>query len=245
MINPITFKASVEYNKIAAQKESANPLCEKVDMNGVNALSNYNQVLLRPKYDKDAIEVLNKARDMNNLAPKKLEIPHSFNIDEVNGERVYKKDGTLAYIREYENEIIREYYPQNTKIEKVIERNKKTGQIIAKIEPQEGRGIKLTVFDDKINNKYTMFQLEEDGLISAITEFSGKGQSFRTLFRNPDTTMPVRYLEARDNDDGEFAVLDSRFDNSGRVLEIKKMTDAKQVKIEYEGDKKNISVKGT
>ena len=55
MIDPITFKTNVAYNKKVEQNpeiQSPNPLRLKANLSSLTALSNYNQVLLKPKYDK-------------------------------------------------------------------------------------------------------------------------------------------------------------------------------------------------
>ena len=52
-----------------------------------------------------------------------------------------------------------------------------------------------------------MFQVEDNGTISSITEIFEKGKNFRTLFRNPETAIPERYIEALENKDGEFEVI--------------------------------------
>ena len=246
MINPISFKASVAYNKEVEKKESPNPLRLKVSLSGLTSLSNYNQVLLRPKDDRDSAEIMEKVNTLNNMAPQKLDVFHSFKKDDINGERIYNEDGSIAYIREYENDVIRDYYTEGDLISKIIERDKNTGAAIVQIEPQIKKDgsykLNVTVFDEKINNKYTLFQVEEDGSVSSITEFSGKGNSFETLFRNPDTLIPLRYLEAEE-DGKDFLLTDCKFSSDGKISEIKKVSGAKEMRILYEGNQKSISVK--
>ena len=252
MINPITFKANVAYNKEVEQNlqsDSPNPLRLKANLSSLTALSNYNQVLLKPKQDNDSLQVLRKASDLNNLAPSRMELPHSYNIDEVNGEHIYKNDGTLACIREFSNDTIKEFYP--AKDEQFIDRidvyDKNSGNIIAKYSPivDKDGAVKtnITIFDANVNNKYTMFQAEEDGNISSITEFSGEGDSFRTLIRNPDSLKPLRYMEAKETPDGDFMLIDCKFDKSGNVSEIKNINGNREVVITYDGIHKSISVK--
>lgn len=251
MINPITFKAGLAYRNIKTNPSystgTPNPMSEKIDIDSASALSNYNQVIVKPKYDKDCVSILNKVRKLNNIAPYRLELPHSFNIEEINGERVYDKNGKIDYIREYENDVIREYYPEDGKLKKLVERNKSNGAVIAQIEPQnknDGKVVtNVTIFDDKINDKYTIFQVEEDGFIKSVTEFTGNGKSFCTLFRNPDTTVPLRYLEAKDGEEGVFYLLDANFDQTGNIVGIKKTTADKEINITYEKGMKNIQVK--
>ena len=252
MINPITFKANVAYNKEVEQNlqsDSPNPLRLKANLSSLTALSNYNQVLLIPQNDEDSSKIMQCAEALNNIAPGRIVLPHSYNTDEINGEYIYRDDGTLFCIREYSNETFTDYYPLKTgsTIERIEVRDKNSGEIIAKYSPQESKdGIiktNITIFDAKINNKYTMFQAEEDGTISSITEFSGDGNSFKTLFRNPDTHIPVRYIDAKETSDGEFSLTDARFDKRGKVLEIRNIKGDKEVNINYIGNKKSISVK--
>ena len=86
-----------------------------------------------------------------------------------------------------------------------------------------------------------MFQVEDNGTISSITEIFEKGKNFRTLFRNPETSIPERYVEAHENKDGEFEVIDCRL--NPEVQEIKRTTAAKEVNIKYENNQKIIDVK--
>ena len=79
-----------------------------------------------------------------------------------------------------------------------------------------------------------MFQVEDNGTISSITEIFEKGKNFRTLFRNPETAIPERYIEALENKDGEFEVIDCRL--NPEVQEIKRTTAAKEVNIKYENN---------
>ena len=86
-----------------------------------------------------------------------------------------------------------------------------------------------------------MFQVEDNGTISSITEIFEKGKNFRTLVRNPETAIPERYIEALENKDGEFEVIDCRL--NPEVQEIKRTTAAKEVNIKYENNQKIIDVK--
>ena len=43
-----------------------------------------------------------------------------------------------------------------------------------------------------VNNKYILMQLTEDGYVNNISEFTGKGKSFRTLYRNIQTFKDVK-----------------------------------------------------
>ena len=245
-----TFKTNVAYNKKVEQNpeiQSPNPLRLKANLSSLTALSNYNQVLLKPKFDKDSAEILNRVGEMTNISPDKLKLPYSFKLDEINGERIYAKDGRLKVIREYETDTVRQYYPADDNIHagKILEIDKNSGTIVSKIEPviQPDGTIKtnIIVFDGKINNKYTMFQVEDNGTISSITEIFEKGKNFRTLFRNPETAIPERYIEALENKDGEFEVIDCRL--NPEVQEIKRTTAAKEVNIKYENNQKIIDVK--
>ena len=95
-----------EYSKDASF-EASNPL---VAENATNlALSSYSQETNRPKYDKDLSEILEVVRILNNLAPLRMPI-YNFNLEEINGERYYRPDNTLLLVREYDGDIIRDYY---------------------------------------------------------------------------------------------------------------------------------------
>ena len=247
MIDPLAFRTSISYNKEVEKTESPNPLRLKANLNGLSSLSNYNQVLLKSSSDNDIQEIKNKVNFINNMAPQKLEVPYSFKKEDINGERIYNKDGSLALIREYDNEVIRDYYPEDNLIKRVIERDKNTGAAIVQIEPQIKNGntskFNVTIFDEKINNRYTLLQVEEDGMISSITEFSGKGKSFRTLFINFYSLAPLRYLEAEDDETNEFLLTDCKFSSNGKICEIKKISASKEMKITYERNQKTVIVK--
>ena len=63
------------------------------------------------------------------------------------------------------------------------------------------------------------------------------------MFRNVETSKPVRYLEGRDNNGKSFEMIDCLFDAEGKIVRIKRFTDKKEVNIEYTQNTKNISVK--
>ena len=71
-------------------------------------------------------------------------------------------------------------------------------------------------------------QLSEDGIVNNISEFTGKGKSFQTLFRNIETFKPARYLEGRDNKEEGFFMIDCIFDKDGNVARIKKYSSNKE-----------------
>lgn len=252
MVNPISFNTNIKYNNIQENKpieDSPNPLRLKANLSSLSAMSNYNQVLLKPKFDEDSNIVLNKIDELINLSPKKLNLPHSFKINEINGERIFDSNNKLQLIINYENGIKKEYYPakDNINIEKIIEKNKDTDEIISSIEPFYDKTgnlkTKLTIFDNKINKEYTMFTIEEDGQINSITKFSSTGNSFKTLFINPYSKSPERYTELIENKDGEFEIVDSHIGANKEIINIKKATPYKKTTIKYENGKKIIDVK--
>ena len=227
----------------------SNPLLAKQD-NYKRALSDYSQETPRPAYDKDVSDIIEVVRILNNMAP--LNMPeYNFNIEEINGEYYYKPDGTPLLIREYDSDVIRDYYvakePVSTKItiDRILEHDKKTGRLRSKIEPITRPGSRLktniTIFDEKVNKKYTIIQLSEDGIVNNITEFSGKGKSFQTLFRNISTFKPARYLEGKESENG-FEMIDCIFDAEGKVARIKRFTNKREIQIDYTETKKNIRV---
>ena len=93
------------------------------------------------------------------------------------------------------------------------------------------------------NDKYILIQLGEDDVVNNITEFSGNGKFFKTLFRNPYDYRPVRFLEGRDDENGNFEMIDCLFDKKGNVARIKRFTSKREVSIDYTKDTKNITVK--
>lgn len=252
MIDPLTFKASVAYNKQIeeenAHNDSPNPLRLKANLSSLAAISNYNQVLIKPKFDKDTIGVINNASKMLKQTPNKLELPYSFKTDEINGERIYDKNGVLKLIKEYKNDTIMEYYPaENQELIKTILEKNKNGSVISKIQrvKQKDGSFKtnIIIFDEKINNKYTMFQVEEEGNISSITEIFENGKNFRTLIFNTKNYNPERYIESKENNKGDFEITDCRFGTNLDVKELKQITSEKEVNITYSENKKIIDVR--
>lgn len=244
------YKASLSKD-IASSKESmqfSNPLSNSSNYS-VGGLDNYTQEIPRPKYDSDLSEIVEVVRLLHTLAPIKMP-EYNFNIDEINGERYNKPDGTLLLIREYDSDLIRDYYADKDNLSKVAyikEHDKKTGRLRVKIEPitREGSRLKtnITIFDEKINNKYTIFQLSEDGVVNNVTEFSGKGKSFKTLFRNAQNSKPARYLEGKDSKELGFEMVDCIFDANGNIARIKRYNNKKEINIVYTDKTKSISVK--
>ena len=238
-------KIENQSNDLAMQ--SSNPLYARKEITST-ALSDYTQSVPRPKYDKDVSEIIEIVRILNNMAPYRMPV-YNFNIDEINGERFYRPDGTLLLIREYDTDVIRDYYANEDacSVNRILEHDKLSGRLRTKIEPitREGSRLKtsITIFDEKINHKYTIMQLAEGGFVSNISEFSGKGKSFQTLFRNGDTMKPARYLEGKDNKEDGFEMVDCIFDSQGAVARIKRYCGKKEVNITYTEDKKNVSIK--
>ena len=247
MIDSVTFKTSVANNKNFEQNcEPANPLRLSVNITSLTTLSNYSQVVLKPEFDKDIVEVSCKIDEMLMLSPDKIKLPYSFKLDEINGERFFNTQGDLELIREYENDIIREYYPANNIYAgKIKELDRATGAIISKIslELKEDNTYKtnIIVFDASLNDKYTIFQTEEDGSVNSITEIFEKGRNFRTLFKNPQTSTPERFMESKENTEGSFEVTDCKLNPD--IQEIKYITEDKEISIKYNDTQKIIDVK--
>lgn len=230
--------------------QSSNPLSKKAEIDSIE-LTDFSQETPRPKFDKDILDVVEIVKILNNMAPLRMPI-YNFNIDEINGERYYRPDGTLLLVREEDSDVVRDYYAADKPIDdisvsRILEHDRTTGRLRTKIEPitRKGSRIKtnITIFDVKINNKYTLIQLAEEGIVNNISEFSGKGKSFQTLFRNIDTFKPVRYLEGKDSKESGFEMIDCIFDSNGKVARIKRYTKKREVSIDYTEDKKKISVK--
>lgn len=231
--------------------QTSNPLGSKTVGGEKLALNNYSQTSPRQQYDKDIAEILEVVRILNNMAPIRMP-EYNFNIDEINGEYYYKPDGSLLLVREYDRDTIRDYYAEGSKnaeytVSRILEHDKNSGRLKTKIEPITKKGANLktniTIFDLKINNKYIIIQLAEEGIVSNISEFTGKGKSFQTLFRNISNQKPARYLEGKDSSDG-FEMIDCIFDSNGQIARIKKYSNNKEINIDYTNKSKNISVKG-
>lgn len=250
----LRFKKSIDNEKIKTQDlvQSSNPLNAKLEGNTSVSLSDYTQTVPRNTYDKELTEILEIVRILNNMAPIRMP-EYNFNIDEINGERYYRPDGSLLLVREYDSDVIRDYYAKAEgedciySVSRIMEHEKNTGRLRTKIEPinRIGSRIKtnITIFDLKVNNKYIIIQLSEDGIVNNISEFSGKGKSFQTLFRNIYNSKPARYLEGRDEIEKGFEMIDCIFDSDGKIVRIKKYNNNKEVNIEYTKDTKKISVK--
>ena len=106
------FNASLRIDRTTIAEyleQTSNPMYARAEISSL-ALSDYNQTIPRPKYDKDILEIIEMSRVLNNLAPIKISIP-SLKLDEINGDRFYNDDGTLSFIREEESDIVRDYYP--------------------------------------------------------------------------------------------------------------------------------------
>ena len=228
--------------------QASNPLAMKAG-SSVKSISEYRQTVSRHKYDRDALELAEVVRILNNMAPIRMPV-YNFNVDEINGEHYYKPDGTLLLIREYDSDVIRDYYcakDSTSTIDRILEHDKYTGRLRAKIEPAKRSGsrikVNIAIFDEKINNKYTIIQLSEDGIVNNFSEYSGRGQSFQTLFRNIHTFKPARYLEGRETKENGFQMVDCIFGENGEIARIKRYNKNKEVKIDYTSGNKNITVK--
>ena len=245
------YQASLQ-NEIANSSETtqaSNPLRSSVEINKTSALSGYSQSMQKPKYDKDISAILEVVRILNNMAPIRMPV-YNFNLDEINGDYYYRPDGTLLLAREYDGDVIRDYYASSTiegAVDRILEHDKHTGRLRSRIEPisrdRSRLTTSITIFDEKVNNKYTIMQLSEGGIVNNISEFTGKGKSFQTLFRNIDTLKPARYLEGKDTKDYGCVMVDCIFDLAGNVARIKTYSNKKEVCIDYNDDKKNVSVK--
>ena len=235
---------------VSALGQLSNPLTE-IKSNAGLALTDYSQTISRKIQDKELTEILEVVRILNNMAPIKMP-EYNFNIEEINGEHYYRPDGSLLLIREYDSNIIRDYYTKKDgedghTISRILEHEKDSGRLKTKIEPITRKGSRLTtnitIFDLKLNNKYIIIQLSEGGFVNNISEFTGKGKSFQTLFRNIDTLKPARYIEGKEDIEIGFEMIDCIFDYNGNIARIKKYSNNREVNINYTTDSKNITVK--
>lgn len=239
------------FNSDKIYEQMLNPLKSETDIM-LPEFNSYKQTFSYPKYDKDAAQIIEIVRILNNMAP--LSMPeYNFNIDEINGERFYNHDGTLIMVRDFDSGVIRDYYynPNYTDIEhsvsRIMEHDKNTGRLKVKIEPIIRSGSRLTtsiaIFDEKINKKYTIIQLSEGGIVNNISEFSGKGESFQTLFRNIYTFKPARYLEGRESESDGFEMIDCLFSPNGKITKIKRYNNKREICIDYTENQKRMTVK--
>ena len=247
------YKSSIENEKNVTLDlfQATNPLSVKNIETNI-ALNEYSQTSPRKNYDRDLNSIIEVVRILNNMAPERMPI-YNFNLEEINGERYYRPDGTLLLIREYDSDVIRDYYARADKdeagntVSRILEHEKISGRLRTKIEPITRNGSRIntsvTIFDLKVNNKYIIFQLSEGGVVNNISEFTGKGKSFQTLFRNIETLKPARYLEGKDTEENGFEMLDCIFDSQGHVARIKRFMNKKEVCIDYTPKTKNITVK--
>lgn len=244
------FKAGLKKD-IAAKQEAvqfSNPMSDG-RLPKAEGLSSYTKDILRPKYDTDMQEILEAVRELNNLVPVSLS-EYCFKTDEINGERYYRPDGTLLLIREYDSDVIRDYYvsgEDNDLVAYIKEHDKNTGRLRVKVDPiirgGDRKRTNVTIFDAKLNHKYTIIQISDGGIVNNVTEFSGVGKSFRTLFRSTVTYNPVRFLEGKDNKDRDFEMVDCLFDTEGRLARIRRYNNKREVNINYTDTKKSVSVK--
>lgn len=239
-------------NQESLEEDLSNPLSLKTNLSSLTTLTDYSysQILVKPKFDKDAATILNRVQNLQQLLPQKLDIPYSFKIVNINGERIFNVDKTLNCITEYGSDFIREYYPAKDNeeiVSKIIERDKATGNIISKLERtiKDDGYIKtnIIIFDEHINNKYIMFQIEEDFSISSITEFFDNGKQFKTLFRNLKTLEPERYAESAELKNKEFIIINCLLKSANEIEYMKINTAEKDIFIEYKDNQKIIDVR--
>ena len=241
---------NVEYDE-KVMEQFSNPLSAQKDVSKT-ALTNYTQSISRPKYDNDIMELTVAVHLIDTIVPYRLQ-EYNFNIEEINGERFYKPDGGLLLVREYDVDVVRDYYynpeykDKTISVRQILEHNKETGRLKTKIEPAYKAGSNITtnvaMFDQKVRNKYTILQLGDSGFVINISEFLGKGQSFQTLFRNSETLKPARYISGKEHDNKDFEMVDCIFNANGEIVRIKRYNNNKEIKIDYTSDKKNISVR--
>ena len=238
----------IKNNSESSDKNISKSVTAMDTMQNNSVLTSYTKTVQRPNYDADVAGIIEIVRILNNMAPLRMPI-YNFDISEINGDYYYKPDGSLLLVREWDTDIIRDYYVSKAdeqKVDRILEHDKHTGKLRTRIEPNKREGsrvkVNITIFDEKINNKYTLMQLEESGLVVNITEFTSNGKSFQTLYRNIETFKPVRYLEGKDTPNG-FQMLDCLFDKNGSVVKLKKFTNKKEINIDYTETTKSVSVK--
>ena len=240
------YKENLDYFE---EEDWSNPLSLKTNLTSLTTLADYSysQILKKQKFDKDLAAILHRVEKLRKALPQKLEMPYCFTTSEVNGERVFDENNKLCLIKEYCSDFVREYYPaadNENVIYKILERNKQTGEIISKIDRslKNDESIKTTVivFDENINNKYIMFQVEEDSMISSITDIYNNGREFQTLFINPITLLAEQYIESMETSNKGFVIINCKLKSDTEVENIKINTEEKDIFIEYNNNQKII-----
>ncbi len=243
------YKENLDYFE---EEDWSNPLSLKTNLTSLTTLADYSysQILKKQKFDKDLAAILHRVEKLRKALPQKLEMPYCFTTSEVNGERVFDENNKLCLIKEYCSDFVREYYPaadNENVIYKILERNKQTGEIISKIDRslKNDESIKTTVivFDENINNKYIMFQVEEDSMISSITDIYNNGREFQTLFINPITLLAEQYIESMETSNKGFVIINCKLKSDTEVENIKINTEEKDIFIEYNNNQKIIEVR--
>ncbi len=243
------YKENLDYFE---EEDLSNPLSLKTNLTSLTTLADYSysQILKKQKFDKDLAAILHRVEKLRKALPQKLEMPYCFTTSEVNGERVFDENNKLCLIKEYCSDFVREYYPaadNENVIYKILERNKQTGEIISKIDRslKNDESIKTTVivFDENINNKYIMFQVEEDSMISSITDIYNNGREFQTLFINPITLLAEQYIESMETSNKGFVIINCKLKSDTEVENIKINTEEKDIFIEYNNNQKIIEVR--
>ena len=110
MVDYSNYKVSIENDKMKTKDliQASNPMSAKKSDSDL-ALTDYSHSIPRQQYDKDMAEIIEIVRILNNMAPVRMP-EYNFNLDEINGERYYRPDGTLLLVREYDSDVIRDYY---------------------------------------------------------------------------------------------------------------------------------------
>ncbi len=243
--------SDIEITETTEIEQLSNPM-KSVTNTSAGEIATYSRILERPKYDYDIAQIVEVVRILNNVAP--ITMPeYNFNIDEINGEHYYKPDGTLLFIRDFDNDVIRDYYynsdytDRKYSVSRIMEHDKTTGRLRVKIEPvvrPENRlKTSITIFDEKNSNKYIIIHLSEGNVVNNFSEFSGNGKSFKTLFRNVHNYKPVRFIEGKDNKDIGFEMIDCIFTENSDVARIRRYNSKQEINIDYTDNQKKVTVK--
>ena len=249
MVDSKAFKQNILNNKNFETNSSDNVqshfLQRKTNIVKRN-LEPINKDFLIAKFDREISEILKNIKEMVYFHPKKINLPYSFLIQEINGERFFDENNNLILIREYETDSIREYYPakDSNYISSIVETDKTTGEIISKIEPtiisNDEIKFSLIIFDQKINHKYTIYKVESSGVISSITDFFENNSHFRALLKNKNTSSPEKYIESKTNENGELEIVECKL--NPLIQEIKHTTSTKKISIRFENGHRIIDI---
>ena len=140
---------SIQNNEVLNKSELYNQSSDPINKMLQESYA-YEKIFPGKDSEKEIGKILEVIQILNSMVP--ITFPqYNFNPDEINGEYYYKPDGILLLIREYEKDIIRDYYydKDNNTISRIQEHDKNNGRIKAKIDPAKKKN-KNEISDDGV-----------------------------------------------------------------------------------------------